>query len=145
MQKFDIDHLHKVIDKIDQGIPIGRREGQTTAYVVRMAGEIELGDNGNIYAYITNTINESRRVMGELEDYIKLNMPENYVLVSQNEDRLESNGKIFIFSSPAFADRFRGYLLSDVYLDLIPEVRLHPAELDNIRMLQSRIKSQNEF
>ena len=48
----DIYQLHRVIERIHNGEFFWRGEGQTTAYIYLMAGEVELGDPGNQYLYV---------------------------------------------------------------------------------------------
>lgn len=91
--QLDIDHLHYVIEQLQKGYPLHRREGATTALVEMMVGETYLGDDDNFYAVVAPDMHMTNNLTQQFtqrlnEEQIAITCNDKHtVLVNRNRHR----------------------------------------------------------
>lgn len=120
----NIDRLHKCIELIRDKERRPSRIGITSAYLVLMAHEIELGDANNTYVYVSLNNKKAKEALDAFVEYIT-HVYGAVILtqVSQQSMRVATiTGQQFIFvgMSGNVSSRFRGLSVHRVFLDVHP-------------------------
>jgi len=139
----DIDHLHKIVNKLDNNEFIFRRQGKTYTLLTLLIGEMELGGVDETYYYITST---HAAVLYTIEQFIMIlcNMGfknDDFTLIKHvTKVRLNSTRNNVIFKSiESLTERdVNGVYVANVYFDLSIEEEVRYAE--KITTLKTRIK-----
>lgn len=133
----DRERLEKVIQHLERGGYIPRAGGQTVARLYLMFGEVELGDPGNSYLYVSENATSANLVAREFYNLVCTTFPEMWrSLPFEAELHLDTvilpNGQRYRFMSVDYLvhkpDAVLGQQFARVFFDVSDEVqRLYDA------------------
>jgi hypothetical protein len=123
----DLDRLHETIEQLEGQQYRGRQEGKTTAYLMLMVGEAELGADANTYLYIGINTFFTSRVAKTFAKLLSEEHPE-MVIVRHDQRKVVVNGTqrfFFISAHEAIQNPslLRGWAIDRVFVDLDDETQ----------------------
>lgn len=119
--RLDIERLHHCVEAIQTHKVLGRGEGTTTARLMMLIGDIELGDFGNVYILVVdnqNMIELVRRTLCELlEEY-----GHELTYVTKNYITIGGAMQVRFVSVEQFitSNSLRGLRIARIFFDVSP-------------------------
>ena len=128
----DVDRLHKVTEKINQGLPRDRGEGSTVAYLYLAYGEIGTGD-GARYVYVGHNAWHVQMVASSFMQLLLEHFPAEYTERAMTARRGYAPTLMFLPTGQTFQfvgfeqaflvpDGFRGVEVDRLFHDVDPWV-----------------------
>lgn len=118
-EQLDIDRLHRCVAAIQNGEYLNRAAGATTARLLMLFGDIELGDRTNIYVYVGDTRVVCDMVKRKLIDLLA---DSGYLITHATKDRVTVEGSTIVrfITADQFLTSYslRGLKIARVYFDV---------------------------
>jgi len=120
----DVNKLQENVDRICEKEGMPRGCGRTTALLYLLLGDVELGDAGNTYMFVSNSIHTSKRVQTLFLDMLHDHNLEFDYHQSFGRFVLANDTTVFFISLSQFLtlDAFRGVKIDRVFLDVSYEL-----------------------